>query len=85
MNCYDCARESVDNSAVAVCSVCSAGICRKHLVETDRAVAHRDTAFEPGGRAAPKEPGSSFVTKNVVRRYSSLREHWISDSRFSMS
>jgi len=38
MNCYDCSRESVDNPAVAVCNVCSAGICRKHLVETDRAV-----------------------------------------------
>ena len=38
MNCYDCSRESLDNPAVAVCNVCSAGICRKHLVETDRAV-----------------------------------------------
>jgi hypothetical protein len=38
MNCYDCSRESVANPAVAVCNVCSAGICRKHLLETDRAV-----------------------------------------------
>jgi hypothetical protein len=38
MNCYDCFRESVTNLAVAVCNVCSAGICSKHLVETDRAV-----------------------------------------------
>jgi hypothetical protein len=39
MNCYDCSLESVGNPAAAVCSVCSAGICRKHLVEIDRAVA----------------------------------------------
>jgi hypothetical protein len=38
MNCYDCSRESVASPAVAVCDVCSAGICRKHLVETDRAI-----------------------------------------------
>jgi hypothetical protein len=38
MNCYDCSRESVDKPAVAVCNVCSAGICRTHLVETDRPV-----------------------------------------------
>ena len=38
MNCYDCARESVNNPAVAVCNVCSAGLCRKHLIETDRAI-----------------------------------------------
>ncbi len=38
MNCYDCALELADNPAVAVCNMCSARICRKHLVETDRAV-----------------------------------------------
>jgi hypothetical protein len=38
MNCCDCSTESVANPAVGVCHVCSAGICRKHLVETDRAV-----------------------------------------------
>ena len=38
MNCCDCARESVNNPAVAVCQVCSAGLCRKQLIETGRAV-----------------------------------------------
>ncbi len=38
MICYDCSRDSVTNDAVAVCSVCLREFCRKHAIETDRAV-----------------------------------------------
>ena len=47
MNCYDCSRESVGNPAVAVCNVCSVGICRKHVVETEPVV----TVTRPLNRA----------------------------------
>jgi hypothetical protein len=70
MNCYDCSRESVANPAVAVCNVCSAGICRKHLLETDRAVTV--TRLLNRVEELPLKAGNSCVT-NAARRYSSLR------------
>ncbi len=42
MNCYICAREGTDSTAVALCPHCHAGLCLVHVEET--AVAAR-----PGG------------------------------------
>jgi hypothetical protein len=34
MKCYECAKQGVDRSAVALCRSCSAGLCLDHLHET---------------------------------------------------
>jgi Uncharacterized protein conserved in archaea (DUF2180) len=34
MLCYPCAENGVERAAVALCSGCSAGLCREHLRET---------------------------------------------------
>ncbi|MFI8848725.1 DUF2180 family protein [Streptomyces sp. NPDC053499] len=31
MRCYDCYREGIETSAVAVCIECHAGVCPRHL------------------------------------------------------
>jgi hypothetical protein len=41
MNCYPCARESKDSTAVATCSVCGKGLCLEHAVEKDLPLVQR--------------------------------------------
>jgi hypothetical protein len=38
MICYDCSPDSVRNEAIGVCNLCSAGICRKHVVEVEKPI-----------------------------------------------
>lgn len=35
MECYPCAKLSLNSNAVAVCSVCGKGLCLDHAVERD--------------------------------------------------
>jgi hypothetical protein len=76
MHCYVCAKQGVEQAAVALCRSCSAGLCLQHLRETatqfasDHILApcHHDTwtAINPGRErdtaAAPTASPSARAT-----------------------
>jgi hypothetical protein len=53
---YDCSPDSVRNEAVGVCNSCSAGICRKHAVEVEKA--HNRLAPDRSGGELARLPVS---------------------------
>lgn len=48
MYCYECSKQGITVSAVALCRSCSAGLCPKHLHETAERFAADKERLGPG-------------------------------------
>ncbi len=81
MNCYDCATTGHDNTAVATCVDCGAGLCIEHAVVaphhlTRVAVINRVETIEPAARVMYCE--TCAAAHNAVDHHRAHRQAHVS-------
>jgi hypothetical protein len=92
MLCYPCAKNGVERPAVALCTSCSAGLCREHLLETATQLAsdnpfagcHHDT-WVAGNRRRPQRLAAGPWLRTLHRDRPSRPGHSASGHRVAES